>query len=349
MSGSSGYHRPAMPIRLPLLSEARRVQILILTLALLSLVAPPGAAQSNKVFRVGLLSNVPLSSPQGAAVWGAFVEGLRDLGYVEGRNVTIVDRSSEGRYERLPELAAELVRLKVDVIVAPATQNVRAAQQASRTIPIVMAGASNPVEDGLVASLARPGGNVTGLSMVGEHMAAKQLELLKETVPGGARAAVLGNPTNARFRDWVREAKAAAQTLGVDLVAVEARGPDDFERAFAVMSKERVAGVVVSADGMYLLHPARIAALAVKHRLPTIYGVREFVDVGGLMTYSPSMRESFRRAATYVDKIFRGTKPADLPVEQPTKFELVVNLKTAKALGLTIPPSLLLRADQVIE
>jgi putative tryptophan/tyrosine transport system substrate-binding protein len=281
---------------------------------------------------VGILSNVPLSSPQGAPMWGAFVEGLRDLGYVEGKNVTIVDRSSEGKYERLPELAAELVRLKVDVIVAPATQNVRAAQQASRTIPIVMAGASNPVGGGLVASLARPGGNVTGVSMVGEHMTAKQLELLKETIPGVARAAVLGNPTNVRFLDWVREAKDAARTLGVDLVVVEARGPDDFERAFALMKRERVVGVVVSADGMYLLHPARIAALAARHRLPTIYGVREFVDVGGLMTYNPSMRESFRRAATYVDKIFKGAKPGDLPVEQAAKFDLIINVKVAKAL-----------------
>jgi putative ABC transport system substrate-binding protein len=268
---------------------------------------------------------------------------------VEGRNVTIVDRSSEGKYERLPELAAELVRLKVDVIVAPATQNVRAAQQASPTIPIVMAGASNPVGGGLVASLARPGGNVTGVSMVGEHMTGKQLELLKETIPGVARAAVLGNPTNARFLDWVREAKDAARTLGVDLVVVEARGPDDFERAFALMKRERVAGVVVGADGMYLLHSARVAALAAKHRLPTIYGVREFVDAGGLMTYNPSMRESFRRAATYVDRIFKGAKPGDLPVEQASKFDLVINVKASKALGLTIPPSVLARATELIQ
>jgi putative ABC transport system substrate-binding protein len=322
--------------------------MLIPTLALLFLVAPPGAAQSDKVFRVGILSNVPLSSPQGAPVWGAFVEGLRDLGYVEGRNVTIVDRSSEGKYERLPELAAELVRLEVDVIVAPANQNVRAAQQASRRIPIVMAGASDPVGDGLVANLARPGGNVTGLSMVGEHMAGKQLELLKATIPGVARAAVLGNPTNARFLGWMRGAKDAARTLGVDLVVVEARGPDDFERAFALMKKERVGGVVVPADGMYLLHPARLAGLAAKHRLPAIYGGREFVDAGGLMTYSPSMRENFRRAATYVDKILKGAKPADLPVEQAATFDLIINIKVARALGLTIPPPVLARATEVI-
>lgn len=336
-------------MRVPRVSGARLAQVLIRTLAFLCLVASPGAAQSDKVFRVGILSNVPLSSPQGAPVWGAFVEGLRDLGYVEGKNVTIVDRSSEGKYERLPELAAELVRLKVDVIVVPANQNVRAAQQASRTIPIVMAGASNPVGDGLVASLARPGGNVTGLSMLGERMVSKQLELLKETIPGVARAAVLGNPTNARFPGWVREAKDAARTLGVDLVVVEARGPDDFERAFALMTKERVTGVVVSTDGMYLLHPARLAALAAKHRLPTIHGVREFVDVGGLMTYSPSMRASFRRAATYVDKIFKGAKPGDLPVEQAATFDLIINMKVAKTLGLTIPPRVLVRATEVIQ
>jgi putative ABC transport system substrate-binding protein len=251
--------------------------------------------------------------------------------------------------ERLPELAAELVRLKVDVIVAPANQNVRVAQQTSRTIPIVMAGSSNPVEYGLVASLARPGGNVTGLSMVGERMVGKQLELLKETIPGAARAALLGSPTNARFADWVREAKDAARTLGVDLVSVEARRPDDFARAFAVMTKERVRGVIVSGDGMYLLHTGRIAALAAKHRLPTIYGVREFVDAGGLMTYSASMRESFRRAATYVDKIFKGAKPGDLPVEQADKFDLIINVKAAKALGLTIPPPVLVRATEVIQ
>jgi putative ABC transport system substrate-binding protein len=341
--------RLPMRIGLPQVSRARLVRILVATVALLSVVASRGAAQSDKIFRVGILSNVPISSPQGAPVWGAFVEGLRDLGYVEGKNLTIVDRSSEGRYERLPELAAELVRLKVDVIVVPATQNVRAAQQASRTIPIVMAGASNPVEDGLVASLARPGGNVTGLSMIGERMAGKQLELLKETVPGVARAAVLGNPANARFDGWVREAKEAARALGMDLVAVEARGPDDFERAFGLMKRERVAGVVVSADGMYLLHPARIAALAAKHRLPAIYGVREFVDAGGLMTYSPSMRASFRRAATYVDRIFKGAKAGDLPVEQAAKFDLIINLKAARALGLAIPPPVLARATEVVQ
>src|SRR5262245_5651622 len=185
--------------------------------------------------------------------------------------------------------------------------------------------------------------------MVGERMAGKQLELLKEIIPGGARAAVLANPTNARFRDWVREAKDAARTLGLDLVAVDARGPDDFEKAFALMTKKRVAGVVVSADGMYLLHPAQIAALAAKHRLPTIYGVREFVDVGGLLTYSPSRRESFRRAATYVDKIFKGARPGDLPVEQAAKFDLIINVKVAKALGLTIPPPVLARATEVIQ
>ena len=185
--------------------------------------------------------------------------------------------------------------------------------------------------------------------MVGERMAGKQLELLKATIPGVARVAVLGNPTNSRFVGWVREMRDAARALGVDLVVVEARGPDDFERAFALMKKERVAGVVVSGDGMYLLHPARIAALAAKHRLPAIYGLREFVDVGGLMTYSPSMRENFRRAATYVDKIFKGARPGDLPVEQAATFDLIINLKAAKALGLTLPPPVLARATEVIQ
>jgi len=251
--------------------------------------------------------------------------------------------------ERLPELAAELVRLKVDVIVAPAGQNVVAAQRATRTIPIVMSGLTDPVETGLVASLARPGGNVTGLSGFSTEIVGKQLELLKEMAPKVSRVAILWNPANQSHPLLLREAEAAARLLRVQLQTLEVRGPDDFETAFAAVTRERAGALLVAADGMFLLHRARIADLAAKTRLPAMYGLREYVDAGGLVVYGPSLRENFRRAATYVDKILKGAKPADLPVEQPTRFELVINLKTAKALGLTIPPSLLQRADEVIE
>jgi len=307
------------------------------------------AQQSGKLFRIGVLGNVPLTDPEGARVWGAFIQGLRELGYVEGRNITIEFRSSDGKYERLPELAAELVRLKVDVIVAPAGQNVVAAQRATRTIPIVMSGLTDPVESGLVASLARPGGNVTGLSGFSTEIVGKQLELLKEMAPKVSRVAILWNPANQSHPLLLREAEAAARLLRVQLQTLEVRGPDDFETAFAAVTRERAGALLVAADGMFLLHRARIADLAAKTRLPAMYGLREYVDAGGLVVYGPSLRENFRRAATYVDKILKGAKPADLPVEQPTKFELIINLKTARALGLTIPPSLLLRADEMIQ
>ena len=317
-----------------------------------SLLAAPLAAEAQlgKVFRIGILSNVPLTDPEGARLWGAFIQGLRDLGYVEGQNITIEHRSSEGKFDRLPDLAAELVRLKVDVIVTPALQNALAAKQATRTIPIVMASSGDPVGAGLVASLARPGGNVTGLSVLGFEIVGKQIELLKEIVPEVSRMAVLGNPTSQEvYPLWLGQVKVAARSLGVQLQTLEARGPDDFERAFAAMTRERAGALFVLGDGMFLLHRTRIAELAAKHRLPAMYPVRGFVDAGGLMVYGPSPHDSFRRAATYVDKILKGAKPADLPVEQATKFELVINLKTAKALGLTIPQSVLVRADEIIQ
>jgi len=322
--------------------------ILILSLTLATLAV--GAQSAGKVWRIGILSNVPLTDPEGARLWGAFIQGLRDLGYVEGQNITIEHRSSEGKFERLPDLAAELVRLKVDVIVTPALHNALAAKQATRTIPIVMASSGDPVGSGLVASLARPGGNVTGLSALGFEIVGKQLELLKEIVPRVSRVAVLGNPTSQEvYPLWLGQVKVAARSLGVQLQILEARGPDDFEKAFAAMTRERAGALFVLGDGMFLLHRTRIAELAAKHRLPAMYPVRGFVDAGGLIVYGPSPRDNFRRAATYVDRILKGAKPADLPVEQPTKFELVINLKTATALGLTIPQSLLIRADQVIE
>jgi putative ABC transport system substrate-binding protein len=317
-----------------------------------SLLAAPLAAeaqQPGKVFRIRILGNVPPTDPEGARVWGAFIEGLRDLGYAEGQNITIVHRSSEGKFQRLPDLAAELVRLKVDVIVAPASQNVLAAKQASRTIPIVMAGSGDPVGTGFIASLARPGGNVTGSSyFVGLDIYSKQLELLKETVPKVRRVAILSNPTNPAHPLWMREIKGAGRSLGVQLQFLEARGPTEFDGAFAAMAKERAGALLVVADGMFMLHRTRLADLAAKSRLPSL-GYRELVEAGGLMSYGPSLPDLWRRAAIFVDRILKGAKPADLPIEQPAEFELVINLKTAKALGLTIPPSLLQRADQVIE
>ncbi len=335
------------PTRLP--QMRRRTFMAMIAGGILAAPLAVEAQQSGKLFRIGVLGNVPLTDPEGARVWGAFIQGLRELGYVEGRNITIEFRSSDGKYERLPELAAELVRLKVDVIVAPAGQNVVAAQRATRTIPIVMSGLTDPVESGLVASLARPGGNVTGLSGFSTEIVGKQLELLKEMAPKVSRVAILWNPANQSHPLLLREAEAAARLLRVQLQTLEVRGPDDFETAFAAVTRERAGALLVAADGMFLLHRARIADLAAKTRLPAMYGLREYVDAGGLVVYGPSLRENFRRAATYVDKILKGAKPADLPVEQPTKFELVINLKTAKALGLTIPPSLLLRADELIK
>jgi putative ABC transport system substrate-binding protein len=331
------------------MTVSRLVLMVILAVGLLAAPLAAGAEQPGKVFRIGILSNVPLTDPEGARLWGAFIQGLHDLGYVEGQNITIVHRSSEGKYERLPDLAADLVRLKVDVIVAPATQNVAVAKHATRTIPIVMAGAADPVGSGLVASLARPGGNVTGLSVLSPEIVGKQLELLKEIVPRVSRVAVLWNPTNTSHPLLLREAKVAARSLGVQLQLLEARGPEEVESAFATMTRERASALLVLTDGMFLLHRARIADLAAKHRLPAMYGLREFVDAGGLMVYGASLRDNFRRAATYVDKILKGAKPGDLPVEQPTKFELIINLKTAKVLGLIIPPSVLVRADEVLQ
>ena len=325
-------------------------KLLVLTLALGILVVPlaADAQQPGKVFRIGILANIGLTDREGARGWGAFIQGLRELGYVEGQNITIEWRVSEGKYERLPDLVADLVRLKVDVIVAPATEAPLAAKQATRTIPIVMKSAGDPVGDGLVASLARPGGNVTGLSTLAPEIVGKQLELLKESVPRVSRLAVLWNPTNQTHSLVLGEVKVAARSLGVQLQTLEARGPDEFEGAFAAMTRERAGALLVLRDGMFLLHQRRITDLVAKSRLPTMFQLREHVDAGGLMAYGPSLRDAFRRAATYVDKILKGAKPADLPVEQPTRFELVINLKTAKALGLTIPPSVLIRADEVI-
>jgi putative ABC transport system substrate-binding protein len=307
------------------------------------------AQQNGKAFLIGILANVRPTESEGTRLWGAFIEGLRELGYVEGRNIRIEWRISDGKYERLPALAAELVRLDVDVIIVPADQNAAAVKRVTSTIPIVMTGSADPVGSGLVASLARPGGNITGLSILAPEMAGKQLALLKELVPRISRVAVLWNPTNPGHALSLEEAKGAARSLGVQLEPVEARSPDEFNGAFAAMTRARAGAILVLWDGMFLIHQRRIIDLTATTRLPAMYQYRGGVAAGGLMAYGPSNRDGNRRAAGYVDKILRGAKPADLPIEQPTTFELVINLGTAKALGLVIPQPLLARADEVIQ
>ncbi len=307
------------------------------------------AQQAAKVARRGFLASNRGAAPH---LGEAFLQGLRDLGYVEGRNLVIEYRYAEGKLERLPALAAELVALKVDVIVAGNQVSALAAKQATKTIPIVFPIAADPVGSRLVTSLARPGGNVTGSSVLVPELVGKCLEQLTQALPKVSRVAVLWPPGAAGERtekDMLKAAESAARALGVRLQAVEARGPADFDRAFSAMTRARAGALTVLPTAMFLSERRRLVDLAAKNRLPAVYGLREFVDDGGLMAYGPNYADLYRRAATYVDKILKGAKPGDLPVEQPTKFELVINLKTAKALGLTIPPSLLLRADEVIE
>jgi len=314
---------------------------------LVGCVAMAHAQQARKVPRIGvLLSGTPASfSPRTKA----FLQGLRDLGYIEGKTITIEWRWGKDRVEQLPELAAELVRLNADVIVTNGTTASKALQNATRTIPIVMVVVGDPVGTGLVESLARPGGNVTGLSNLTPESSGKRLELLKEVVPTASRVAVLLNPANPTNPLQLRETQAAAPAFGMTLLSLEVKGPDDFERAFTAMRKERAGALIVFGDVMFYSQRSQIVELAVKSRLPGIYVQPEIAEAGGLMSYGPSTNDMFRRAATYVDKILKGAKPSDLPVEQPMKFELVINLKTAKQIGLTIPQSVLYRADKVIK
>jgi len=306
------------------------------------------AQQTANVRRVGWLS--PGSRASDENFLASFRDGLRDLGWVVGQNVAIEPRWAEGRFERLPDLAAELVQLKVDVIIANVTQASLAAKRSTRTIPIVMVGVGDPLGSGLVDSLARPGGNVTGPSSMLAEASAKQLALLKETVPNASPVAVLRNPANPVWQaSALRETQAAAQALGLRLQLLEASGPDELEDAFAAMTRERAGALFVPADIIFVRHARRMAELAAAHRLPGMFGFKEHVEAGGLMSYAASFAVMFRHAATFADKILRGANPADLPVEQPTKFELVINLKTAKALGLAVPQSVLLRADEVIQ
>ncbi len=327
----------------------RRTFLGVIASGLLAAPRAAGAQQAAKVPRIGYLGANPAANPH---LPEAFRQGLRDLGYVEGRTVVIEYRDAEGKLERLPALAAELVALKVDVILAGGTPGALAAMQATRTAPIVFVGAADPVTSGLVTSLARPGGNVTGLSILLPELVGKNLEQLKQAVPGVSRVAVLWQPGGYPERtekDMLKGAEVAGRALGVRLQFVEARGPADFDRAFSDMTRARAGALTVLASNMFFGERRRLVDLAAKTRLPAVYSYRESVDAGGLMSYGASFADLYRRAATYVDKILKGAKPADLPVEQPTKFELVINLKAAKALGLTIPQSLLQRADEVIQ
>jgi ABC-type uncharacterized transport system substrate-binding protein len=279
----------------------------------------------------------------------ALTEALRELGWVEGKNVVFERRYAENRLERLPELAADLVRLKVDVIIAGGTLAPLAAKRATSTIPIVMVAAGDPLGSGLVASLARPGGNVTGTSAMVPDLGGKRLELLKEILPRLARVAVLWNAANPYSANVFKETQGAGRTLGIEVQSLEVRGPDDFDGAFEAATKQRPDAMITADDPLTLSYRKRIADFATGQLLPSLSGFREFVEVGGLISYGANLDDVFRRTAGYVDKILKGAKPADLPVEQPTKFDLVINLTTAKTLGLTVPPSLLARADEVIE
>ena len=305
------------------------------------------AQQAGKVHRIGMLETTSMAL--NAANLEAFRQGLRELGYVEGRNYIIEYRSADGRSERFPDLAAELVRLKVDVILTRGTPAVMAAKSATGTIPVVMAASGGPVLSGVVASLARPGGNVTGLSAIVAELSGKRLELLREVVPGVSRIAALFNMSNPNDAPQWKETEIAGSSLRVQLQLVDVRTPGDYGRAFDATVKQRAGALVVGADALTWANHRTIVDLAAKHRLPATYPGREFVDAGGLMGYGVNYPHLYRRAATFVDKILKGAKPGDLPIQQLTKFELVINLKTAKALGLTIPQSLLQRADEVIQ
>jgi putative ABC transport system substrate-binding protein len=305
-------------------------------------------AQQPKVPRVGYLVTGSLQSP----VVDAFRQGLQERGYVEGQNIVIEFRAAEGRMERFPALASELVRLKVDVIVAPNTPAARAVQQATTTIPVVVPVMGDPVRDGLVASLARPGGNITGLTFLGPELVPKRLALLKQALPTVSRVVALWHPGaygERTMSDMMKQAEAAVRTLDVHLRLVAVQGPDELERAFSTIGEERADALMVFPSPMLFNERRRIVDLAAKRRLPSMAMGREFVELGGLMSYGASITDLNRRGAAYIDKILKGAKPADLPVEQPTKFELLVNLKTARELELTIPREFLLLADEVIE
>jgi len=324
----------------------KKVFALALSAMLFALCLSAQAQQSKKIARIGFLSATSASS-QSLRV-EAFRQGLRELGYVEGKNIVIEWRFAEGKADRLRELVAELVRLKVDVIVTGGPPPTRATKQATSTIPIVMAFDDDPVGSGFAASLARPGGNITGLSTYFPEISGKQLELLREIVPKLSRAAVLGNASQPGHPQALREINLAADGFRVQVQYLQVRGTQDIDSAFRAASKERADGVLVLSTAVLFLERKQVADLAVKNRLPAIYGRPEYVENGGLMYYGPIYTDLFRRAATYVDKILKGTKPTDIPIEQPMKFDFIINLQAAKKIGLTIPPNVLVRADKVI-
>jgi putative ABC transport system substrate-binding protein len=305
------------------------------------------AQQNGKVWRVGYLT--PATASVTSEYAGAFLKGMRDLGYVEGKNLVMEWRSADGKLEDLPRLASELVALRVNVIVAVASPAIGAAQKATTTIPIVMAITGDPVGSGFVKSLARPGGNITGLSNMGGDTGPKLLKLLLSMVPNLSRVAVLVTPTSTTYRAILESVQTAAQKASVKTLMVEASTPQEIEYAFSMMVQEQADAVIVGSSSFLTQQRRQIAELALKYRIPSMFAIRSNVEAGGLISYGQNIVDDFRRSATYVDKILKGAKPGDLPVEQPVSFELVVNLKTAKALGLTIPQSLLLRADEVIQ
>jgi len=328
----------------------RRAFIGLLTGGLLAAPLAAGAQQRPKVHRIGALGNLVQTAPQVAPSWKGFMDGMREHGYSEGRNFVMEYRAAEGKPERSAAFAGELVALKVDLLVAAGSVNVRAAKQATNTIPIVFVYVIDPILGGFIESYARPGGNITGVAFgAGIEIVGKHLELLKEALPRASRVAVLSDPLNPPAESLRKETQAAAARLGMTLQFHEVMEPGELESVFAAMTRARSSALLVLPHPFALLHTGQIADLATKSRLPAIYPFREAVEVGGLMAYAANAPDMYRRAAAYVDKIFKGAKPGDLPVEQPTQFELIINLKTAKALGLTIPPSLLARADQVIE
>ena len=335
-----------IPINRPI---ARRR--LLIALGAGALAAPFGsfAQQQGKIWRVGFLALRRVAILDTDYYYGPFRHGMRELGYVEGKNLVIEWRSADGESERLPGLATDLVTLKVDVIVAAGTQSTSAAQKATTTIPIVMVNAGNPVGSGFIKSLAHPGGNITGLADLAGDLSPKQLEMLLSMVPKLSRVAVLVNPTNSSHATVLKNIQAADQRTGVTILSLEARTAQEIENAFSVMAQKKAGAVIVVRDALFNQQVRELAALAVKHRMPSIHGVREYVEASGLMSYGASLTYNFQRAATYVDKILKGAKPAEIPVEQPTKIHLAINRKTAKTLGLTIPQELLIRADEVIE
>jgi putative tryptophan/tyrosine transport system substrate-binding protein len=328
--------------------NSARVVILVATLILLAVPLAADAQQARRVPTIGFVEAGSASVNRHFA--DAFRQGLRELGYVEGQNIAIEERWAEGRTERFPSLLADLLRLRTNVIVAASNAGAVAAKKATTTVPVVFVGATDPVGAGLVESLARPGGNLTGFSVAFEEgFAGKWVELLREAVPRASRVAVLFNPAGPASGGALREMETAATALGVKLQEIRVRDASEFDEAFAAMARDGVGGLVVWTDPLTLRYRTKIVQLAAAHHLPAIYSFGEFARAGGLIAYGPSVREMFRRAAGYVDRILKGASPADLPVEQPTKFELVINLKTAKVLDLTIPQSLLLRADEVIQ